>query len=64
MDLHISGIILYMRWANETLRYNVSRSLIGWVHTQNDIWIMDLHNNGILSHMTLHTRLTSQKYSI
>ena len=27
-----------MRPANESRRYNVTSSLIGWAHTQNDIW--------------------------
>ena len=31
-----SGIILCMRPANGRRRYNVTPSLIGWVHTQND----------------------------
>ena len=35
-----SGIILYMRPANERRRYIVTASLIGWVHTQNDPWRM------------------------
>ena len=30
------GIILCMRPANESRRYNVTSSLIGWMHTQND----------------------------
>ena len=32
-----AGIILCMCPANERRRYNVT-SLIGWVHTQNDLW--------------------------
>ena len=35
----ILGIILGMGSANETWRYNVTSSLIGWAHTQNDPWI-------------------------
>ena len=31
-----SGIILYMRSANERRRYIETSSLIGWAHTQND----------------------------
>ena len=31
-----SGIILYMRPANERRRYILTSSLIGWAHTQND----------------------------
>ena len=34
----ISGIGLYMHPANERRRYNVTSSLIGWGHTQNDPW--------------------------
>ena len=30
------GIILYMRPANERRHHNVTSSLIGWAHTQND----------------------------
>ena len=33
-----SGIILRMRPANERWRYSVTPSLIGWAHTQNDLW--------------------------
>ena len=33
------GIILGMCPANERQRYNVTPSLIGWVHSQNDPWI-------------------------
>ena len=33
---HISGVILGMGLANERRRYNVTSSLIGWPHTQND----------------------------
>ena len=33
------GIILCMRQANERRCYNVTSSLIGWVHTQKDPWI-------------------------
>ena len=32
------GIILWMRPANERRRYNVTSSLIGWEHSQNDPW--------------------------
>ena len=31
-------IIFHMRPASESRRYNVTSSLIGWVHTQNDPW--------------------------
>ena len=37
-----SGIILCMRPVNERWRYNVTSSLIGWAHKQNDpciIWL-------------------------
>ena len=33
-----AGIILCMRPSNERRRYNVTSSLIGWAHTQNDPW--------------------------
>ena len=33
-----SGIILYMCPVNERWCYNVTPSLIGWAHTQNDPW--------------------------
>ena len=32
------GIILFMQPANERWRYIATSSLIGWKHTQNDIW--------------------------
>ena len=32
------GIILCVRQANERWRYNVMPSLIGWTHTENDLW--------------------------
>ena len=32
----VPGIILWMRPANERRRYNVTSSLIGWAHSQND----------------------------
>ena len=35
---HVSGIILWMRPTNERRRYNVTSSLIGWAHLQNDPW--------------------------
>ena len=31
-------IILWMRPANERRRYTVTSSLIGWAHSQNDLW--------------------------
>ena len=37
-DLGGSGIILCMRPANERRCCNVTSSLIGWVHIQNDPW--------------------------
>ena len=33
-----AGIILCIHPANERWRYNVTSSLIGWAHTQNDPW--------------------------
>ena len=33
-----AGIILYMHPTIERWRYSVTPSLIGWVHTQNDLW--------------------------
>ena len=38
-----SGIILYMHPANERWRYSVTPSLIGWVHKQNDLWVLLWH---------------------
>ena len=35
----VAGIILGMGLANETQRYTVMSSLIGWAHTQNDPWV-------------------------
>ena len=35
-----SGIILCMRPANERRCDNVTSSLIGWVHSQNNLWIL------------------------
>ena len=35
-----TGIILWMRPANERQCYSVTLSLIGWVHIQNDSWHM------------------------
>ena len=35
----LTGIILCMPPANERRRYNVTSSLIGWVHTQNNPWV-------------------------
>ena len=32
------GISLGMRTANETRRYIVTTSLIGWAHTKTDLW--------------------------
>ena len=37
-----TGIILYMRRANERRRYIVTSSLIGWAHLQNDPWFQRL----------------------
>ena len=38
--LEYLGILLCMRPANERWRHNVMSSLTGWVHTQNDPWIL------------------------
>ena len=37
-----NGIILLMCPAYERQRYNVTSSLIGWVHSQNDLWLYSL----------------------
>ena len=37
------GVSLCMRPANEIRRYNVTSSLIGWAHTQNDPWCIRNH---------------------
>ena len=36
-----TGITLYMRPANERRRYNVTSSLIGWVHSQKQSLVVD-----------------------
>ena len=36
LDVYTSGIILWMRPANERWGYIVTSSLIGWAHTQHD----------------------------
>ena len=46
------GIILCMRPTNERRRYNVTSSLIGRAHTQNDPW-----GTRIVSHYTSMTPL-------
>ena len=38
-----SGISLYMRPANERRRYIVTSSVIGWAHTENDLYILLNH---------------------
>ena len=40
--MHVSEIILCMGSANETQCYKVPPSLVGWAHTQNDLWYMQL----------------------
>ena len=40
-DFQSAGIILCMGSANERRRYNVTSSLIGWVHSQNDPWVWE-----------------------
>ena len=37
-DFRTAVIILCMRLANERRRYGVTLSLIGWAHTENDLW--------------------------
>ena len=44
--MYISGIILWMRPANERRRYIVT-SFIGWGHTQNYPWYM--HHSALIS---------------
>ena len=39
----MTGIILWIRLANERWRYNVTSSLIGWAHTQNDLWMSSMN---------------------
>ena len=34
--VHSAGNMLYVRPANERPRYNITSSLIGWAHIQND----------------------------
>ena len=34
----VTGIGLGLAWTNQTHRYNITTSLIGWAHTQNDAW--------------------------
>ena len=36
--ISVPGIIFCMCPANERRRYNVTSSLIGWAHSQNDPW--------------------------
>ena len=50
--------ILCMRPTNETWRYTVTSSLIGWAHTQNDPW--SSHYNG----QTLFTKDTTGKFVV
>ena len=38
----LAGIILGMGWTNERRRYNVTPSLIGPAHTQNDPWVWNI----------------------
>ena len=50
-----TGIILCMRPANERQRYNVTLSLIGWVHAQNDNDIsFDSHYLKMAMHMGIY----------
>ena len=45
-NINQSGILLCMRPANERRRYNVTSSLIGWAHPQNDPWSMAEYKTG------------------
>ena len=50
----IIGIIPGMGSANERRRYNVTSALIGWAHTQNDLWIIMHKNTWICSATWYH----------
>ena len=43
-----AGTILWMRPANERRRYNVTSSLIGWAHTQNDLCLQWLETEEVV----------------
>ena len=54
-----AGIIMRMRPANERRRYNVTSSLIGWAHTQNDPWCVPTNTvdmDGSSDHVNLSLR--------
>ena len=48
----LAGMILYMRPANERRCYNVTPSLIGWAHSQNDPWQAACGTNVVKSFTT------------
>ena len=52
----MAEIFLCMCPANERRRYNVTSSLIGWVHTQNDPWIT---HRDLITNMHLWTESSS-----
>ena len=64
-----SGIILCMHPANERRRYDVTSSLIGWVHTQNDPcglevkldWFQEKHKWNLVV-LTSALRFREQRY--
>ena len=53
-----TGIILCVHPANESRRYIVTPSLIGWVHTQNDPWACIYPQGNII-----HTKNETEKNS-
>ena len=67
MCLHFNnyaGIILCMRPANERRRYNVTSSLIGWAHTQNDPCCDFSMARIILHNITLSKQLRCQWFEM
>ena len=52
-SIHLSGIILCIRQANERRRYNVTSSLICWAHTQNVPWWVVL--SSVITNNSLHS---------
>ena len=61
-SIQIPRIILCMCPANERRCYNVTSSLIGWTHTQNDPWIQVCVTKLWIPHGTSHcaARVTKQ----
>ena len=55
--LEVTGIILCMGPANERRRYNVTSSLIGWVHSQNHPWVTVFHNSKEQKNITVLVEL-------